>query len=585
MKTRMMSSQFLVSVLTVAGLACGAAHAVTLSVPTQFTSVQAAIDAAVDGDEILVAPGTYAETLRVDGKRLTIRGTGASADDVRLGGPGGPTILKVFGSTGLRLENLALRGSVGGPESICGSGGLTIFAGALLSDSSIVEIDRCVIADNTGEVGGAIFLAGGTLTIRNTTIEGNGVNAPPGGTRSVGAVLRTCDRSVPPTIIIEDSILRDNGDVSGGLPVLSPFNATMTVRRTRFENNRGACIAPIGFTALTIEDSIFAGNVGTSAPVTVVASDPGAQVAVTRSVFQGNAGDIAAGVYMALPLGQSTLRVIDSDFINSQGTAIGAFLETGAALTVDRCEIRGGEGAGVALVGGGSSSVIANTLIVGVQGEGILINAPSEATDDRVINCTIVDNANLGIRTDAFLTGTLTVRNSIIRGNVQQIGLPLIPIGQTIDVARSNIQGGFAGLANTTIDPQFESPTGVTGDYRLRATSPAIDAGDAAALPTGVDVFDLANNPRRVDIASVADTGPGPAPVVDLGAYERPAAAAPTCPADFNNAGGVTVQDIFDFLGAWFASDARADFNNAGGITVQDIFDFLTAWFAPGPNC
>ncbi len=52
------------------------------------------------------------------------------------------------------------------------------------------------------------------------------------------------------------------------------------------------------------------------------------------------------------------------------------------------------------------------------------------------------------------------------------------------------------------------------------------------------------------------------------------------CPADFNAAGGVSVQDIFDFLGAWFAGDPRANFNGAGGLTVQDIFDFLAAWFA-----
>ncbi len=53
----------------------------------------------------------------------------------------------------------------------------------------------------------------------------------------------------------------------------------------------------------------------------------------------------------------------------------------------------------------------------------------------------------------------------------------------------------------------------------------------------------------------------------------------PTCVADFNDVGGVTVQDIFDFLTAWFANDPAADVNNAGGVGVQDIFDFLTAWF------
>jgi hypothetical protein len=52
------------------------------------------------------------------------------------------------------------------------------------------------------------------------------------------------------------------------------------------------------------------------------------------------------------------------------------------------------------------------------------------------------------------------------------------------------------------------------------------------------------------------------------------------CPANFNAQGGVTVQDIFDFLAAYFAGDTRADFNGAGGITVQDIFDFLAAYFA-----
>ncbi|HMN40444.1 MAG TPA: GC-type dockerin domain-anchored protein [Phycisphaerales bacterium] len=50
-------------------------------------------------------------------------------------------------------------------------------------------------------------------------------------------------------------------------------------------------------------------------------------------------------------------------------------------------------------------------------------------------------------------------------------------------------------------------------------------------------------------------------------------------PADFNASGGLEVQDIFDFLNAWFAGDPAADFNG-GGLGVSDIFDFLNAWFA-----
>jgi len=51
------------------------------------------------------------------------------------------------------------------------------------------------------------------------------------------------------------------------------------------------------------------------------------------------------------------------------------------------------------------------------------------------------------------------------------------------------------------------------------------------------------------------------------------------CVADINQSGDVTVQDIFDFLGAYFAGQAVADINESGDVTVQDIFDFLSAYF------
>ncbi len=52
------------------------------------------------------------------------------------------------------------------------------------------------------------------------------------------------------------------------------------------------------------------------------------------------------------------------------------------------------------------------------------------------------------------------------------------------------------------------------------------------------------------------------------------------CPGDFNNSGSVTVQDIFDFLAAYFGNEPAADVNGSGGVTVQDIFDYLTFYFA-----
>jgi hypothetical protein len=59
-----------------------------------------------------------------------------------------------------------------------------------------------------------------------------------------------------------------------------------------------------------------------------------------------------------------------------------------------------------------------------------------------------------------------------------------------------------------------------------------------------------------------------------------PANPITCCRADFNGAGSLSVQDIFDFLSAYFSAAASADFNLSGDISVQDIFDFLGAYFA-----
>jgi hypothetical protein len=56
-----------------------------------------------------------------------------------------------------------------------------------------------------------------------------------------------------------------------------------------------------------------------------------------------------------------------------------------------------------------------------------------------------------------------------------------------------------------------------------------------------------------------------------------------SCPADFNHSGAASVQDIFDFLSAYFSGNPAADVNASGAVSVQDIFDFLAAYFAGCP--
>jgi hypothetical protein len=105
----------------------------------------------------------------------------------------------------------------------------------------------------------------------------------------------------------------------------------------------------------------------------------------------------------------------------------------------------------------------------------------------------------------------------------------------TLVVSYSDIQlqGGsvYTGTGNINADPHFMrnpspgadgfwgTPDDDYGDLRLQLASPAIDAGNNAALPSGV-LTDLLGYPRFVDIHSVPDTGSGSPPIVDMGAYE-----------------------------------------------------------------
>ncbi|MEO6652731.1 MAG: right-handed parallel beta-helix repeat-containing protein [Ilumatobacteraceae bacterium] len=75
------------------------------SVPGEYATIQGAVDAAAEGDMVLVAPGVYVEAVDVETDRLTIRG--ADRDTVILDGEleldNG---IRVLGASGVVVENL-----------------------------------------------------------------------------------------------------------------------------------------------------------------------------------------------------------------------------------------------------------------------------------------------------------------------------------------------------------------------------------------------------------------------------------------------------------------------------------------------
>ena len=160
-----------------------------------------------------------------------------------------------------------------------------------------------------------------------------------------------------------------------------------------------------------------------------------------------------------------------------------------------------------------------------------------------------------------------------------------VPIPAGVGVANIGFHGVFAHSGepypNTATSP--DNWAGLVSNAALTWSAPEPFVG-----PNG----DNANALRWGTMYTFrfdASTGPGAAGV-SIGLFKpgTPTGVGATLigpgsacgAADFDGVGGLTVQDIFAFLSAWFAGDPRADFNHFGGINVQDIFDFLAAWFA-----
>ena len=135
------------------------------------------------------------------------------------------------------------------------------------------------------------------------------------------------------------------------------------------------------------------------------------------------------------------------------------------------------------------------------------------------INTAISGNSSSSIQwTDIGLRqSTIFIRNSILYGNGGSQGP--IANGATVDAGFSVIPFGFPGENIIGLDPMFvDQPpvldtTHTLGDMHLLPGSPALDAGQDAAVP-GIVTTDLNHLPR---FKSSVSEGPGP---VDIGPYE-----------------------------------------------------------------
>jgi hypothetical protein len=255
--------------------------------------------------------------------------------------------------------------------------------------------------------------------------------------------------------------------------------------------------------------------------------------------FSGNFAETAGGVFAT----QSSLSLTNVAFSRNQATYGGGMGNISSEVTLTNVSFNNN----TAQLGGGlynSSSTLTmlNTVFyrnaAQSHGGGLVNDYFSGAT---LINTTFASNsAEYGGGIHNVWYSDLSLANSILWGNTaSEQGAQIYSEDSTSNVTYSDVQGcgssgtgwnatcGADGGGNIDANPMFMNMA--DSNLRLLLNSPAIDAGNNAAVPTGVTT-DLDNNPRFVNVPTVPDTGSGAPPIVDMGAYEAQAqdTTAPT---------------------------------------------------------
>ena len=185
--------------------------ALTRHVPGDYQTIQDAIDAASNGDTVMVADGTYVgagnKDLDFEGKAITVRSANGPANciiDCQGSGRGfyfhtGETKSSVVSGFTITNGNTDYGGAIRCISSptinncriIANTAGYS--GGGIFCVLRSITITNCTIIDNTASWGGGIFISNARPEITNCTIIGN--QATSGGgiyIKTAGPIIRNC---------------------------------------------------------------------------------------------------------------------------------------------------------------------------------------------------------------------------------------------------------------------------------------------------------------------------------------------------------------------------------------------------------
>ena len=426
-------------------LLAGAVRAGDIQVPADHPTIQAAIDAAADGDRVLVAPGRYPEAIRFLGKDIQVIGT-AGRDATVIDATGLGTSVVSFDDhepdTAL-LQGFTITGGTGQAVPVSGlpfgGGGVAVFP------QSVPTIRECRITGNH-----VVGHGGGLLVVGPPNTCWIGIPCPPG-----------------PQVRVIDCLVSGNSAswLGGGLWA---GHGRCTLIRSRFVGNvaeHGGGIA-LGTTRCELDEVVIEGNTAIGDGGGLHASD--VELTMNACLVRRNVagGDGGGASWSASSFGAHALNPV----VLHRTTFLGN---------------RASRGGGAKIHGGDGSVGISLCLFVDNvstepfnSGSGVWATAtppcyggpPCDPTFLSVTACTFVRN---GLDADV---DEVSITRSIfwdVEYGPEQLS------ADHVVVELSDVQGGWsgAGSGNFDADPQFVDPAG--GDLHLTAGSPCLESGGA----------------------------------------------------------------------------------------------------------
>ena len=446
--------------LAAAGLAQAATITVGSGAGYDFDTIQAGIDAAVDGDTVLVAPGEYVitEPITFRGKAITVKSE-ARPDEttIRMGTPADPERGSV-----VAFENNETSASVLDGFTITGGIGCRLW----VPEESEFEW-----------WGGGIYFNASSGTLRNCAIVQNGAKDDGGGVMVCpmsSATLSSC-------IISGNSAKEESG---GG--VCCAYNSSVTMNNCIITENSaqvvggGACVA--FDSSMTLTDCIIADNSTEQDAGGGIGCWYGSLIIDRCTIIDNTARTwYAGGVYC----GHSS-TILTNCLIARNTAALGgggvACSYTDTSLTISNSTIWGNSG-GSRWGGGGvlcrnASATVTNSIIWGNTSP----KGPEISVEDAVSTLNITYSNVAGGQPGVSVEGGCTLNWG--EGNIDADPLFAEP-GYWADINDLNI----------IVEPDDPNAIWIHGDYHLKSeagrwdlyseswvlddvTSPCIDRGD-----------------------------------------------------------------------------------------------------------